>query len=124
MSNKNKNKPVEVTPPAPEAPETPDAPGTPDTSTDTPPATKEEVKALIAIYVKADNDVDTAKAMYDKAMEVRNAAAKVIHDKAGKGKYRIKGEICTLMSRKSKKSNKESYFFKGQSDDEVIGGDD
>jgi hypothetical protein len=88
------------------------------------PPTTEEIKAMVAVYSKADDDVTTAKAMWDKAMEVRSAAVKVIHDRAGKGKYKIKGEIVTLTSRKSKKTGKESFFFKGKNDDEVIGGDD
>lgn len=109
----------------PEIVETPTTPtiDAPPASTEKPKATKEEIKAMVAKYVKADADVLTAKAMFDKAMEVRGEIAKEIYVKSGKGKYSVGGEIMTLMSRSSKKSGKESYFFKGQNDDEVIGGD-
>src|SRR5271170_746310 len=92
--------------------------------TDKPKPTTEQTKAMIAVYVKADDDVETAKAMYDKALEVRDAAVQTLYAASGKGKYRIRGEVVTLTSRKSKKTGKESVFFKGKNDDEVIGGDD
>jgi hypothetical protein len=88
------------------------------------PPTKEEIKAMVAVYVKADDDVTTAKALHDKALEARSAAVKMIYAKCGKGKYSIKGEVVTLTSRKSKKTGKESFFFKGKNDEDVIGGDD
>jgi hypothetical protein len=99
--------------------------GTATTKTEEKPKpTKDEIKAMISAYIKADDDVTTAEALLKKALEVRGVAAKEIHDKSGKAKYMIRGEVLTLTSRKSKKTGKETYFFKGQTDDDVIGGDD
>jgi len=89
-----------------------------------PKASKEAVNKLIAKYTKADEAVSSAKAALEKATEARATVCKELAATSGKGKYRVNGEIVTLTSRKSKKTEQETFFFKGKNDDdEVLGGD-
>jgi len=87
-------------------------------------ASPEEVKNMLAAYVIFHGEVKAAEAALEAAKERCNNLCRDLAEKSGKGKYRVQGEIKTLSSKKSKKTQKESFFFRGQDDDEtVLGGD-
>lgn len=85
--------------------------------------TKEQIKAKITKYEASDDAVTKAKVVYDKALEARNKITQEIFDLSGAGKYRVRGEVMTLMARKKKNSEEQSVYFRGQNDDEEVMGD-
>src|ERR1700677_3360198 len=69
-------------------------------------------------YIKLDDKVIAAKEAYDKALTARAEFTKKFADDCGKGKYRIREEILTLTSRKSKGGDTETFYFRGKTDDD------
>jgi DNA-nicking Smr family endonuclease len=99
-------------------------PATTATTQEKPKPNPAEVKTAVAEYVVADDEYAKALAHAESKKHARDAVAKTIHDRFGKGKYLVRGEVLLLTARKSKKEGlPESYFFRGKSDDGVIGGD-
>jgi hypothetical protein len=97
---------------------------TPENQTTTVKASPEEVKSILAAYVVLHGEVKTCEKATEDAKERCNNLLRDLAEKSGKGKYRVQGDIKTLSSKKSKKTGKEAFFFRGQDDDEtVLGGD-
>ena len=97
---------------------------TPENQTPIVKASPEEVKAMLAAYVIFHGEVKAAEAALEAAKERCNNLCRDLAEKSGKGKYRVQGEVKTLSSKKSKKTQKEAFFFRGKDDDDtVLGGD-
>jgi hypothetical protein len=71
-------------------------------------------------YVKLDDRVAAAKEAFDKAMAARSEFCKKFADECGKGKYKIREEILTLTSRKSKGGDTETFYMRGKNDDDEV----
>ena len=95
------------------------APATPATPA---PAKASDAKVLEykEKYVKAAARVTAAKEAYDKAMTARSELCKKFAEECGKGKYKIREEILTLTSRKSKGGDTETFYMRGKQDDDEV----
>jgi hypothetical protein len=85
-----------------------------------PKASQEKVDKFKAAYVKADDAVVAAKEKYDAAMAARSTICEKMHDECGAGKYKIREEILTLTSRKSKGGDTVTYYMRGKTDDQEV----
>jgi DNA-nicking Smr family endonuclease len=83
-----------------------------------------EVKAEVAKYVELDSDYSKSLAHAEAKKAKRDAQAKNIYDRFGKGKYKVGDEILLLTARKSKTpGGPVSYHFRGKNDEGIIGED-
>ena len=80
----------------------------------------DEVKALIAKYTAADDNIAKMEAALEKAKEQREALCKKLFEGRGAGKYRVRDAVLTLRGRKHKGSERIHYYFVGQADEEEI----
>lgn len=95
-------------------------------SEEKPKLSNTEIKALINAYSALKADAVRAKEALDTANQRVNDICKDLAERVGKGWYSVQGQRMMLTSRKSKGSGeggKESFYFRAEGSDEVLGGD-
>jgi hypothetical protein len=85
-----------------------------------PVASKAKIDEYKERFVKLDDKVTVTKEAYDKAVAARSELCEKFAKECGKGKYKIREEILTLTSRKSKGGDTVTYYMKGKTDDEEV----
>ena len=84
------------------------------------PMNKDEIKKLFAAANAAELEVEKAEKNLREKISKRSDAVKMILDTTGnKGPYALNGRQVTIVKRTSKE-NGGNYFFRGESDKDVI----
>lgn len=83
-------------------------------------ASEAEAGKLFSKYLAASKEVDGHEKAAEVAREARNTITKEIFEKCGKGPFDVAGRMLTLVVREDEESGKRTYFFRGDTEKNIV----